>query len=120
MKKTKNLQSRVPNDSKKSFQLLVQNNFYELLKDILVPVRVILATFFVFFAFLITDQALIWVFERLTQSIRLRSPFISWLLDGAEISSTISIAIYFVISGISNLRAHWQISKQIERRAGLP
>lgn len=119
MKKTKNTKDQLEKEHDKSIQALLQGNFYEFVRDILVPSRVILATFLVFMVFLVTDQALFWIFETIIHPIKTKIPFVGWLLDGLNVFSTICIVIYFVISGIASLRTQWQISKKIEQRAGL-
>lgn len=100
-------------------QGLVKKNLYELVNDIIGPVRVILANFVILLVFLIAEQTLFWIFDRFGQEIKTRKPFVVEILDIVQIISIISISVYFVTSGISNLRDQWQISQEIGRRAGL-
>ena len=102
-----------------SFGILFRRNLYHMIRDILVPVRVIIATFIVFAVFLMADTLLFWMFDRLTQDIQQSSRFVVSVFDGVEILSVVGIGLYFVLSGMTNLRTQWQIAKDIERRAGL-
>ena len=119
MSNPKSPRTDIPSSTPTSLKVLLRNNLYEFVRDVVIPLRVIIATFVVFVVFLIADQMLFWIFEILTQDIRLRSPFLALVFDGVEISSAIGVAVYFLISGLLNLRTQWRISQKIEKRAGL-
>jgi hypothetical protein len=102
-----------------SFKMLLKNNFYQLVRDIIVPIRVILSVFIVFVIFLIADQILFSIFVWQVQDIKSRVSFIGWVLDGVQVLSIVAVSVYFIYSTINGLQTQWRIASQIEKQAGI-
>ena len=98
---------------------LLRNHLQLLLEDIIVPVRVVVATSVVFVAFLAADQLIFYLIGLSAREIRSRIPFVGWLLDAVQVLSLVAVAVYFVIAGVSNLITQWKINSIIETKAGL-
>jgi hypothetical protein len=102
-----------------SFKMLLKSNFHQLIRDIIVPIRVIFSIFIVFVMFLIADQILFSIFVWQVQNIKSRVPFVGWVLDGVQVFSILAVSIYFTYSTIAGLQVQRQIASQIEKRAGI-
>jgi hypothetical protein len=116
-KKPKQPQSKLAHQQ--SFKMLLKSNFHQLIRDIIVPIRVIFSIFIVFVMFLIADQILFSIFVWQVQNIKSRVPFVGWVLDGVQVFSILAVSIYFTYSTIAGLQVQRQIASQIEKRAGI-
>ena len=96
---------------------LLTDNFYQFIRDVIVPIRVIMAVFFVFLVFLIAEQVLFLIFDWLARDIKTRVAFVGWVLDGVQVVSIVAVSVYFIYSTITNLQSQWHIASKIERRA---
>jgi len=114
-----NKQTTLERNSTHSIRNLLYEAVYEFIEDVIPPIKTLLATFLVFLAFLLTDQILLWIFNLTTQDVQRRNPILGFFLEGIEFFSAISISIYFVISGIGNLRFQWKFSQRMEKQVDL-
>ena len=112
-------QAQQKSERQQSFKVVLKNNFYQLVRDIITPIRVILSVFIVFVVFLIAEQILFAVFVWQVQDIRDRVPFVGWVLDGVQVFSIIAVSVYFVYTTVTGLQSQWRIASQIEKRAGI-
>jgi hypothetical protein len=106
-------------DSAPRLRRLLETSLYSLVQDIIIPVRVILATAVVFVVFLASEELVFFMFERLNQELVSRMPYVAWVFDGVRFLSAIGTGVYFVVNGLSNLQTQWRLSKSMEERAGL-
>lgn len=93
---------------------ILRENLRELILDVIVPTRVIVASFLVFVVFLLADEAILLIIKWLIRDLASRNQMIGTLLEGIEIFSFLGVAVYFVISTIASLRLQWQVTKRIE------
>ena len=105
-------------DAAPSLRQLLGHHLLGLLRDVIVPLRVLGATSIVFLVFLYLLQTMLWVIRWMAHDV-LRFPFVGWCLDAIHVLSVLSVAVYFVFSAIMNLHAHWRLSRELEEEAGL-
>lgn len=98
---------------------LLYNGLCDLAENIIPPLNTLLSTFFIMLVFLGTDQILFLIFKQLTLNIQEHYPFVVFFFEGTQMLSAFSILIYFIISGIANLRYQWQFSQYMEKQSGL-
>ena len=100
-----------------SISSLLAEHFYHLIRDIIIPIRVIISVFIVFLIFLVVDQLLFLVFDWLCRDIKTRITFVSWLLDGVQVVSIVAVSICFIYNTITSLQSQRQIASKIESNA---
>lgn len=93
---------------------ILRENLRELILDVIVPARVVVASFLVFVLFLLADEAILLIIKWLIRDLATSNQVVKTLLEGIEIFSFLGVAVYFVISTISSLRLQWGVTKRIE------
>ena len=93
---------------------ILRENLRELILDVIIPARVIVASFLVFVLFLLADEAILLIIKWLIRDLVAGNRVVRTLLEGIEMFSFLGVAVYFVISTISSLRLQWKVTKQIE------
>jgi hypothetical protein len=102
-----------------SIKQILTRHLRLLVEDVVVPLRVIVATSVIFILFLVADQIIFYIIDLISSDIKSRVPFVSWLLDGVQVLSLIAVSVYFVISGINNLHTQFRVASKIETKARL-
>jgi len=88
--------------SPKGIRETFAENLLALLRDVIVPIRNVIANLVISVSFLLASEVIFRVIELTSSDLKSRIEFISLLLDGAQVVSFIATVGIFVVSTISD------------------
>lgn len=102
------LNPKDPNDNK-NIRDLFSANIAAFFREIIEPVRYVLANLVVSVAFLLASELIFNVINLTAADLKKRVEFVGWMLDGAQFVSLLATLALFVINTVIDFIVQWKL-----------